>query len=235
MYKDSRVSVIVAAAGLSRRMEGKVNKQFLEFRDKPVLAYTLEAFNKCKYIDEIVLISQAKEIENCKANILDKYKLDKVKKIVEGGSSRAESVYKGLEAVDSQTDLVVSHDGARPFIRVDLIEKSIEEAYKSGAAILGVPVKDTIKMVSDGLVDRTPNRDSLWAIQTPQVFKKHILEAAYENAREKNILGTDDSSFVEALGREVKIVPGDYNNIKITTVEDIAIGEQIVESYYSKD
>lgn len=230
MFEGNRISVVIAAAGLSSRMKTKVNKQFLNINSKPVLAHTLEAFSNCKIVDEIILVTQEIELENCRKNIVEKYKIDKIKDIVIGGSTREESVYNGLKRVSSNMDIVVSHDGARPFVEEEDIVNSIRAAMEEGACILGVPVKDTIKVVDGGLVEKTPNREKLWAIQTPQTFKKDIIMRAYEKAMRDGFRGTDDSSLVEHMGLDVKVIRGDYNNIKITTLEDMLIANSIVNN-----
>lgn len=230
MLDGKKVSVVIAAAGLSSRMKTKVNKQFLNINSKPVLAHTLEAFSNCEEVDEIVLVTQEIELENCKKNIVEKYSIGKIKEIVIGGATREESVYNGLKKVSADTDIIISHDGARPFIKENHIIESIRVALDTGACILGVPVKDTIKVVEAGSVERTPKRDRLWAIQTPQTFKKNIIIEAYENAKRLGLSGTDDSSLVEYMGLDVKIIMGDYNNIKITTLEDMLIANSIVNN-----
>lgn len=228
MYENNYISVIIAAAGLSSRMKTKVNKQFLNINSKPVLAHTIEAFQNCDYIDEIILVTQEIELENCRKDIVEKYRFDKVKKIIIGGSTREESVYNGIKEISEMTDIIISHDGARPFIKNKYIVNSIKNAIENNACILGVPVKDTIKVVGDNKVEDTPKRDRLWAIQTPQTFKREILEKAYEKAFETGFTGTDDSSLVENIGVDVKVIVGDYNNIKITTLEDMIIANSIV-------
>lgn len=228
MYEGNYISVVIAAAGLSSRMKTKVNKQFLNINSKPVLGHTLEAFENCSYIDEIILVTQEIELENCKKNIVNKYKLNKVKKIVIGGSTREESVYNGIREISDKTDIIISHDGARPFIKDKYIVNSIKYAIKNDACILGVPVKDTIKVIRDKKVEDTPEREKLWAIQTPQTFKREILEEAYKVAFETGFTGTDDSSLVENIGVDVKVIVGDYNNIKITTLEDMLLANSIV-------
>ncbi|NLX61915.1 MAG: 2-C-methyl-D-erythritol 4-phosphate cytidylyltransferase [Tissierellia bacterium] len=229
MYKGQFVSVIVAAAGMSNRMGGKINKQFIFLKDKPILAHTIEKFESCKYVDEIIVVAREEEIGYCKKEIVKKYKFEKVSKIVRGGKERQDSVYNGILALDERCSIVLSHDGARPFVKVKNIEDAIEGAYEYGACIIGVPVKDTIKVVEDNKsINKTPERSLLWQAQTPQSFKKEILMEGYRKAIEDNFVGTDDSMLVERLGIDVKVIMGSYENIKITTPEDIIIAESIL-------
>ncbi|NLY66477.1 MAG: 2-C-methyl-D-erythritol 4-phosphate cytidylyltransferase [Tissierellia bacterium] len=229
MYKKQFVSVIVAAAGMSNRMGSKVNKQFIFLKDKPILAHTIEKFERCEYVDEIIVVAREDEINYCKKEIVKKYKFQKVSKIVRGGKERQDSVYNGILALDERTGIVISHDGARPFVEVKNIIDVIEGAYKYGACIIGVPVKDTIKVVENNNINKTPERSLLWQAQTPQCFKKEVLMEGYRKAIEDNFVGTDDSMLVERLGMDVKIIMGSYENIKITTPEDIIIAESILK------
>jgi len=229
MYKGQYVSAIIAAAGMSNRMKSKINKQFININGKPILAHTLEKFQRCKYIDEIIVVAREDEINYCKREIVKRYGFNKVTKIVRGGKERQDSVYNGILALNGKTDIVVSHDGARPFVKVKNIVDSIKGASKYGACVIGTPVKYTIKVVKDENIDHTPKRDLLWAAQTPQSFKKDILMEGYRRAIEDNFVGTDDSVLVERLGIDVKVIMGSYENIKITTPEDIIIAESILK------
>lgn len=230
MYKEQFVSAIIAAAGMSNRMKSKINKQFIYLNDKPILAHTIEKFEGCKYVDEIIVVAKEDEINYCKKEIVRKYKFRKVSKIVRGGKERQDSVYNGILALDERAGIVLSHDGARPFVKIKNIIDGIEGAYNHGACIIGVPVKDTIKVVDDDEnINNTPNRSLLWQAQTPQCFKKEILMEGYRKAIEDNFIGTDDSMLVERLGVDVKIVMGSYENMKITTPEDIIIAESILK------
>lgn len=230
MYKGQYVSAIIAAAGMSNRMKSKINKQFIYVNNKPILAHTLEKFERCRYIDEIIVVARENEINYCKKEIVKRYKFHKVTKIVRGGKERQDSVYNGILALDRKTDIVLSHDGARPFVKIKNIIDSIEGAAEYGACVVGTPVKDTIKVVGcDQSISNTPRRDILWAAQTPQSFKKEIIMEAYRRAIEDNFIGTDDSVLVERLGIDVKMIMGSYENIKITTPEDIIIAESILK------
>ncbi|MFA5577382.1 MAG: 2-C-methyl-D-erythritol 4-phosphate cytidylyltransferase [Tissierellaceae bacterium] len=229
MYKNNYISVIIAAAGMSNRMGSKINKQFIAIGSKPILAHTVEKFEKCRYIDEIIIVSKEEEIEYCRKEIVRKYRFNKVTNIIRGGKERQDSVYNGILALDERSDIVLIHDGARPFVKIENIEDSIECVEKHGACVIGVPVTDTIKIVGEHKsIDKTPQRSLLWAAQTPQAFYKDIILGAYEKAQIDGFLGTDDSSLVERMGHEVRMVMGSYENIKITTPEDILLGESLI-------
>lgn len=229
MYKDYFVSVIIAAAGMSNRMGSKINKQFIAIGGKPILAHTIEKFEKSRYIDEIILVAKEEEIEYCRKEIVKKYKFKKVANIIRGGKERQDSIYNGILALDERSNIVLTHDGARPFVDVQSINEGIEGAVESGACVIGVPVKDTIKVVEDeNSISKTPQRSLLWAAQTPQCFLKEILIKGYEKALETGFLGTDDSSLVERIGYKVKMIMGSYENIKITTPDDILVAESFL-------
>ncbi|MDR7857801.1 2-C-methyl-D-erythritol 4-phosphate cytidylyltransferase [Tissierella sp.] len=228
MYKNYFVSVIIAAAGMSNRMGSRINKQFIAIDGKPILAHTIEKFEKCRYIDEIILVSKEEEIDYCRKEIVKKYKFNKVSNIIRGGKERQDSIYNGILALNEKTDIVLTHDGARPFIKNENIEDGIEGVVEHGSCVIGVPVTDTIKVVSgEDKIQSTPQRSLLWAAQTPQCFKKHILIKGYENAINDKYFGTDDSSIVERIGYDVKMIMGSYDNIKITTPEDIILAESL--------
>lgn len=232
MYNDYYVSVIIAAAGMSNRMGSRVNKQFIYIDNKPILAHTLEKFETCDYVDEIILVSKRDEIEYCKKNIVERYNFTKVKKIVEGGSTRQDSIYNGILKLNKDSNIVLTHDGARPFIDHNEIKRGIRGVIRYGACVIGVPVKDTMKVVEeDGkdVVHHTPKRSLIWAAQTPQCFWTNVLKEGYQYAKEEGIIGTDDSSLVEKKGHRVKMIKGSYDNIKITTPEDLIIAESLLK------
>lgn len=231
MYKNYHVSAIIAAAGMSNRMGSKINKQFIAIDNKPILVHTLEKFEKCKYIDEIILVSKEEEVEYCRKEIVKKYGFKKVVKIIRGGKERQDSIYNGLLALNENTDIVLTHDGARPFVKIESIEAGIKGVVEHGACVIGVPVKDTIKAVDEKeLIHHTPKRSLLWAAQTPQCFWTSLIKQGYEHAIKEGIVGTDDSSLVEKIGHKVKMIMGSYDNIKITTPEDLVIGEFLLKS-----
>jgi len=221
-------SVIIPAAGSGSRMESQKNKQFLELSGKAVIIHTLLAFEKCDYVDEIIIVTKQSEIELFKELILT-YSLKKTIKYVVGGKTRQASVYQGIMAVNEESKFVAVHDGARPFIKATDLSRLFETAYELKSVAAGVPSKDTIKRVGpNNEVIETLNRNELWNIQTPQIFERLLIEAAYKFAERENYQGTDDSSLVEYMGESVYIVMGNYENIKITTAEDIKMGELIL-------
>src|SRR5699024_563401 len=230
MLDKKFVSVIIAAAGMSNRMGSKINKQFISIDNKPILAHTIEKFEICNYVDEIIVVAKDEEIEYCKREIVKKYGFNKVSKVVRGGKTRQDSAYNGLLGLNEKAGIVLIHDGARPFVKNENIVDGIKGVLKYDACVIGVPVKDTIKVVgSDNDVDKTPNRDKIWAAQTPQCFKHAIIMEAYEKAIKNGFVGTDDSMLVERAGYEVKMVMGSYENIKITTPEDLIVAESLLK------
>lgn len=226
---SENVTAVITAAGKGTRMNSSINKQYIELGGMPVLARTIAAFQKCGQVDEIVVVINEEDIQFCKDSIIDRYGLNKVKTLVSGGAERQNSVYKGLCAVDDKCGIVLIHDGARPFVPIENIVASIENARIYRACGVGVKIKDTVKISnSDGFVSSTPDRNNLWSIQTPQSFDYRIIMKAHEEAIRNNYIGTDDMMLVEKMGIPVKIVEGSYKNIKITTPEDIIIGEAIL-------
>ncbi|WZL72662.1 2-C-methyl-D-erythritol 4-phosphate cytidylyltransferase [Clostridiaceae bacterium 35-E11] len=229
MRNGKFVSVIIAAAGQGKRMGAPVNKQYLILLDKPVLVHTISKFEMCEIVDEIIVVVHPEEKRYCEENIITAYGFKKVSKVVQGGKERQESIYNGLKSVKSACDIVVIHDGARPFVREKNIVYSVDAAITHKAVGVGVPVKDTIKVVNEKKqILHTPDRKTLWAIQTPQVFEYKLLLKAHEKAREEGYLGTDDTVLIEKIKQEVYMIMGNYDNIKITTPEDLYIGEIIL-------
>ena len=220
--------VVIVAAGTGSRMNMGINKQFIKLEGKEIIAYTIEKFYNNSNIEDIVVVVKEDESEFFKKEILDKYNFKNVK-IAYGGKERQDSVYNGLKLLDEKCDVVLIHDGARPFVSDKIIDKSIEEAKEHKAIVVGVPVKDTIKVIDNdkNIVD-TPNRNVLWAVQTPQTFDYNILIDAYKDAFKNKFYGTDDAMLVERIGYKVKMLEGSYNNIKITTQEDLSVGSQIL-------
>ncbi|MEK5399552.1 2-C-methyl-D-erythritol 4-phosphate cytidylyltransferase [Paenibacillus nitricinens] len=220
---SNSVGVVIVAAGRGTRMGTVESKQYLLLQGKPVIVHTLEVFQQHDLISEIVLVTGKEDIDRCREWI-QLYKLDKVKAIVAGGSERQHSVHKGLLKLTTQWVMV--HDGVRPFVQPNEIEACYERAKQIGASVLAVPVKDTIKQVdNEGRVLSTPDRRSLWAIQTPQTFRLSELLDAYAAAERDGFLGTDDSSLAERAGIPVSVVEGSYRNIKITTPDDLDFAE----------
>ncbi|WP_340005234.1 2-C-methyl-D-erythritol 4-phosphate cytidylyltransferase [Paenibacillus sp. FSL K6-0276] len=220
---SNSVGVVIVAAGRGTRMGTAESKQYLLLQGKPIIVHTLEVFQQHELISEIVLVTGQEDIERCREWI-QLYKLDKVKAIIPGGSERQHSVHKGL--LKLTTHWVMVHDGVRPFVQPNEIEACYERARQIGASVLAVPVKDTIKQVdNEGKVMSTPDRRSLWAIQTPQTFRLSELLEAYVAAERDGFLGTDDSSLAERAGIQVSVVEGSYRNIKITTPDDLDFAE----------
>jgi 2-C-methyl-D-erythritol 4-phosphate cytidylyltransferase len=214
-----KLGAVIVAAGRGTRMGTKESKQYLPINGKPILVYTLEAFEKAAEVSTVVLVVSKEDIVHCQSYI-EKYGLTKISAIVAGGTSRQDSVYEGLQQLD--TEWVIVHDGVRPFVTTKSISHCWRAAEQYGAAVIAVPVKDTIKVADDaGMVLTTPDRSSLWAIQTPQAFRRSELVIAYEKAAADQYEGTDDASLMERSGRPVRIVEGDYGNIKITTPDDL--------------
>ncbi|QUI24907.1 2-C-methyl-D-erythritol 4-phosphate cytidylyltransferase [Vallitalea pronyensis] len=224
-----KCTVIIPAAGKGKRMKHHQHKQYIELKGKPILVYTLEAFMRCDAITHIIIVVGQGEVDYCKQEIVQPYSLDKVISVIEGGKERQDSVYEGIKCIPQETDIVLIHDAARPFIQEEHIISTIKEANKSGACVLGVKVKDTIKVVNnEGNIISTPNRDMLWAIQTPQTFKKEIIKEAYEQAIKYKFVATDDAMVVEKYAdTTVTIVEGSYGNIKITTQEDLMVANAL--------
>ena len=221
-------SAIIVAAGVGKRMGASIPKQFLELMGKPILSYTLRSFESSEDIDEIIIVTNEDNIPYVRDEIALPYK--KVKQVIAGGSERQYSVFNGLQAVSKNAGIVLIHDGVRPFVSRDSIKSIIEETKKHGCCVLGMPVKDTIKICTeDGFVETTPQRSLLWQAQTPQAFKYDIIMNAHTKAKEDGFLGTDDSMLTERLGYKTKMVAGSYENIKITTPEDLDIGLKILE------
>ena len=226
-----KTAAIVLAAGKGSRMQADRPKQYLLLREKPVLYYSLKAFEESS-MDEVVLVVGEGEVEYCQKEIVDAYKFEKVTAIIEGGKERYHSVYNGLkEMCKNGVDYVFIHDGARPFVTVELIHKLLEEVKMHQACVAGMPVKDTIKIVdNDQFVTATPERRLVWLVQTPQVFDYKLVYEAYEKIMESEQAGiTDDAMVVEQMtGHPVKLIEADYRNIQITTPEDIVIGESFL-------
>jgi 2-C-methyl-D-erythritol 4-phosphate cytidylyltransferase len=221
--------VIIVAAGTGSRMKKDINKQFIKLNSKEIIAYTIDKFYNNENIDDIVVVIKKDEEEYFTENIINKYKFENIK-IAYGGAERQDSVYNGIKKLEKNCNIVLVHDGARPFITSNIIKNSIEQAKEHNAVVVGVKVKDTIKVVSeDGNIVDTPNRSYLWSVQTPQVFKYEIITKAYQDAYNNNYYGTDDAMLVERIGYNVKMVEGSYDNIKITTQEDLNFGEQILK------
>ena len=225
-----KIVALILAAGRGRRMGTAKKKPYLLLAGKPIVYHTLFEFERSPLIDEIVLIVGPDEVEYVRSSLVDSFQFTKVSTIVAGGLKRQDSVWEGLRAIKSECEVVMVHDGVRPFISQELLEKTGQAMEGSGAAIVAVPVKDTIKTVSPQReVLTTLDRSTLWAIQTPQAFRRDLLEKAFEQAIDDRFYATDDAALVERLGEKVTIVEGSYENIKITTPEDVVLGEAFLQ------
>ena len=218
--------MLLPAAGSGKRMGANQNKLFLELRNTPILIHTLRVFEKDSNCEQIVLAVKREEKEFIE-QLLKEYYISKVGAIVEGGDERQQSVYAALKAVTSK-GMILVHDAARPFIHQEVIQHLVETADSTGAAVAAVRAKDTMKKAENGIIQETVNRESLWIIQTPQAFQYDLLEKAERLAEAENFLGTDEAMLVERLGEPVHIVESTYDNVKMTTKEDLLYGEAIV-------
>ena len=225
-------TAIVLAAGQGKRMHSKVQKQFITLKGKPVLYYSLVCFQKSPEIQDIILVTSEESLEFCRREIVDAFGFSKVKKIVPGGKERYDSVYQGLAACEN-CDYVFIHDGARPFITEEILARASQAVKKYKACAVGMPSKDTVKIADEEqMIAQTPKRNLVWNIQTPQVFAYSLIREAYEKARTDNMENIPDDAMVAELYGNVKIplIEGSYENIKITTPEDLFIAEKILQS-----
>jgi 2-C-methyl-D-erythritol 4-phosphate cytidylyltransferase len=224
------VAVIVSAGKGHRFTKGK-KKQFHLLAGKPVLAHTLDKFEACPLIHSILLVVGQEDMDYCLEEIVEKYHYQKISQIVPGGKRRQDSVKNAIDTLSGDVNVVVIHDGVRPFVTREMIEDSIRAASKFQAALVAMPVKDTIKIVhADGTVLKTLDRETLWQIQTPQTFRVTLIKEAYRRATEEGFFGTDDASLVERLGVKVHVLPGSYSNLKITTPEDLILAELFLQT-----
>jgi 2-C-methyl-D-erythritol 4-phosphate cytidylyltransferase len=219
--------VIIPAAGQGKRMGAGKNKVLLELNNIPVLIHTLKVFDEDELCNGIILAVNPLDTAEFKS-LINKYKVKKVLDLVPGGKERQDSIYNALKTVKND-GIILVHDAARPFILKEQIHRLLDTAQETGAAIIGVPAKDTMKTVRDQMVMATVERSSLWAVQTPQAFRFSVLYKAYEQAEQEQFIGTDDSSLVERVSYPVTMVEGDYDNIKLTTKEDLFFAEAILK------
>ncbi len=225
--EQGRCTAIVLAAGQGKRMHSKIQKQFLEIGGKPILYYSMECFQKSPLIQDIILVTGEDMISYCQSEIVEKYGFTKVCKVTAGGKERYDSVYAGLLCCQD-TDYVYIHDGARPFVTEEMIQRGYEAVKRTNACIMGMPSKDTVKLADpSGYIKETPDRKIVWNIQTPQIFSYDLIRGAYESIRKKDMSNvTDDAMVVEQeTGTKILLVEGSYQNIKITTPEDLAVAE----------
>ena len=224
---ECRNTAIVLAAGQGKRMHSKIQKQFMELNGMPVLCYSLRCFQESPLIRDIILVTGEEYVSWCKEEIVEKYGFTKVSAVVSGGKERYASVYEGLRAC-KDTEYVLIHDGARPFIDNGIIERGLMAAAQTGASVVGMPSKDTVKIAdAEGNVSETPDRSSVWIVQTPQIFRYPLIYDAYTSILKKEMTGiTDDAMVAEhETGVKIRFSEGSYRNIKITTPEDLVIAE----------
>jgi len=226
MNNQQKVGAVIAAAGGSERMGG-VDKLFAPITGKPVLARVIDTFQRCKSVDQIVPVVNRENLESCR-QLVAEHSWPKLTEVCLGGERRQDSVAAGLKQLD-HCKWVVIHDGARPLVTVELIERGLEAVRETGAAVAGVPVTDTIKVAdNDRIVQETPLRQNLWAVQTPQIFRFDIISKAYQQVKGEV---TDDATLVERLDYKVKLYMGAYDNIKITTPDDLVIAEALWQEH----
>ncbi|MGE3539094.1 MAG: 2-C-methyl-D-erythritol 4-phosphate cytidylyltransferase [Candidatus Tectimicrobiota bacterium] len=230
---NGRVAALIPAAGTGQRMGSMTPKQFLCLKGREILARTLDVFEACKMIDEIWVVAAADYCRICRELLIERYGFRKIRGIVAGGETRQESVWCGLQHITEACDLIVVHDGVRPFVTESLLQQTLAVARQYGAAITAIPLKDTLKRVSEsGEVEATVARERLWRIQTPQAFQRSVLYAAFQQARQQGLEATDESGLVEALAYPVKIVPGLEQNVKMTTPDDLIFGEAYLHASF---
>lgn len=224
---EMKNTAIVLAAGQGKRMHTKIQKQFLEIKGYPVLYYSLRCFQDSLLIEDIILVTGEESVLYCQKEIVDKYGFTKVTKVIPGGKERYDSVYQGLLACEN-SDYVLIHDGARPFITEEILERGLTGAEETGACAVGMPSKDTVKIADEsGYIAETPDRSKVWMIQTPQIFQYALIRNAHESIRTREMSNvTDDAMVVEQeTGIKVRLAEGSYQNIKITTPEDLGVAE----------
>lgn len=222
-------TAVIVAAGKGKRMGTEISKQFLPLCGKEILAHTVEKFEKAACIRDIILVTGGDALQDVR-QMVQEYGWKKIISVTEGGKERQDSVFLGLQQVPQDTEIVLIHDGVRPFVTEEILERSIAAAKETGGCVAGVPAKDTIKVCdAEGFAIATPNRSTLRQIQTPQTFRRKEILAAYEKAKADGFLGTDDASVAEHSGFPVRVIMGSYSNIKITTKEDLLIGASFLK------
>jgi 2-C-methyl-D-erythritol 4-phosphate cytidylyltransferase len=225
-----RVAAIIPAAGAGVRMQSQIPKPYLLLAGKPILAHTLEVFEAVREIQEITVVAHPDDLEYCREEVIAPYGFKKVLRLVPGGKERQDSVYHALKALQQEDpEIILVHDGVRPFITPEQIRRVIKAARNHGGAVMGLPAQDTLKRVnSQGKVIHTLDRKDIWQIQTPQGFQADLLWRAFVEAYSRNFYGTDEASLVEEMGQPVAVIPGDPCNLKITTPEDLQLAEALL-------
>ncbi|MBQ2924053.1 MAG: 2-C-methyl-D-erythritol 4-phosphate cytidylyltransferase [Anaerotignum sp.] len=226
---SSVCTAVIVAAGKGKRMGTEISKQFLPLGGREILTHSVEKFERAEHIRDIILVTGEDSLQDVR-DMKTEYGWKKVVSVVAGGKERQDSVWNGLQAVSDDTDIILIHDGVRPFVTEEILIRSIETALEMGGCVAGVPAKDTIKVCdTENIAVATPDRSTLWQIQTPQTFRKDLIFAAYQKAKADGFIGTDDASLAEYSGYPVKVIMGSYRNIKITTKEDLLIGEAFLK------
>jgi len=225
------VVALVPAAGRGLRMGGSTPKQFLSLGGEPLIIQSLRTLHAASVVDQIILAVPSADVEYCENEIVGRHRFSKVTKVVAGGAERQDSVRYALAQVPSDTEIVLIHDAVRPFVTLRMIAEVVAAARKEGAAIIALPMRDTVKQVrTDGTIERTVDRTPLWLAQTPQAFRRDWIETAHRKAHAEGVRATDDAFLVEWLGYSVAVVEGSGENIKVTRPEDLVIGEAILAS-----
>lgn len=219
------VGAIIVGAGEGKRMSGRGRKQFVKIGGKPIFAYTLEIFEGSDVVDHIVMVVPRDSVEFAREEVVEEFGFKKVHEIVYGGETRQQSVYNGLKALKNKTKWVLIHDAVRPLVSETLIKRVLDAAHKGGAAITGVPARDTVKQVESGQIVGTLDRRLLWLAQTPQCFRYDIIMDAHKKAAGERLDVTDDASLIEKYGNKIAVAVGSYGNLKVTSPEDIPIFE----------
>ncbi len=230
-----KVFAIIPAAGAGSRMGGKVKKQFLPLKGKPIIIHTLQRFEHCSEVDEIVVSVPESDIVEIEA-LLSKYRIHKVSKAIVGGQKRQDSVHNALQRITANdSDIILVHDAVRPFVESRKISQVVKACKEFDAAVVAVQPKDTIRRsAGGGFFDQTVDRTALWLVQTPQAFKAKLLFRAFAKAYSDKFYSTDEAALVERLGVKARIVEGSYDNIKITTLEDLELGALILERWHAR-
>ncbi len=233
MQERPKVYAVIPAAGLGSRLGGAIPKQFLQLEEKPIIVHTIQRFESSSDVDEIALAVPEDSIAETE-QLVTRYRLNKVSKIVAGGEKRQDSVHNIVKRLDFQTnDIILVHDGVRPFIRREKLSELVQACRDNDAAVLAVQPKDTMRRSNGGgFFDQTLDRAALWLVQTPQAFKATILLKAFEKASKERFYSTDEAALVERIGVKIKIVEGSYDNIKITTKEDLELGVLILQRWH---
>lgn len=225
---DEWVAAVVPAGGRGVRMGSRTPKQFLQLAGVPLLVHSLRVLEASQTIGEIILVVPETDVTACQNELVPAFGFSKISRVISGGTRRQDSVWNGLQAVDGRTDVVVVHDAVRPFVTEAMVQAVVDRARVHGAALVGIPLRDTIKRVGpDGMIEATLDRQRLWSAQTPQAFKIELLREAHQSGQRDNVDVTDDAGLVERLGRPVSIVTGTADNVKMTRPEDLLMGEAI--------